>query len=91
MTYSDYQWVPAAVAADQTGNWTAPVVFVDDLGGGSECIRAHRLDDGRHVVHCTGTGDWLIPATVSGEAVVEMCEQAAHECYVAAGFDSPYA
>jgi hypothetical protein len=61
--------------------------FYDDLGGGSEAIYCFRLDDGRALVCCTGTGDWLLPADVDAEA---MCLRAAHECYVAAGFDSPY-
>lgn len=64
------------------------MVFEDDLGGGTECIRCHELPDGRHLVHCTGTGDWLVPA---GLDAVAMCEDAAHGCYTAAGFDSPYA
>lgn len=87
-TYTEGERVDAATARELTGDWTAAVVFEDDLGGGSECIRAHRLGDGRALVHCTGTGNWLIPAGVDVEG---LCEREAHQCYVAAGFNSPYA
>lgn len=86
MTYTDFERVnhSEAVAMMEDG----ARVFYDDLGGGSEAIEAFRLPDGRHLVRCTGTGGWLIPAGVDAKA---MCEAEAHGVYVAAGWDSPYA